>query len=184
MPLSARVALGDVSGLERRLHLLRERQQPQGVCDRRAALPHPFGDLLLSQPVQLHQVAVGARRLERGKILALKVLDQCELGGLTVVDVEHHHRDLAETRHFGGAPAAFAGDDRIEPVVRVPDDHRLYHAVLRDRGRQLGQRRLVEPLARLILSRLDVGDAHHPRRARALYAVVLEDRVHSAAQTL
>src|SRR5262249_27358185 len=65
-----------------------------------------------------------------------------------------------------GAPAALAGNQLIMARAQRPDDDRLDHAALRDRGGELVERLLGEVPARLVGVRLDVGDRQHGRPPR------------------
>src|SRR5207245_66750 len=62
----ARVARRQLPALELRLDRVREAEQPQRVRDRRPALPHPLGQLVLREPALVDQVAVRLRFLQRG----------------------------------------------------------------------------------------------------------------------
>ena len=65
------LAVGD-QPLDRR----RELEQPQGVGDRRAALAHPPGQVVVGELEVLDELLVGGRLLERVEVLAVEVLDQ------------------------------------------------------------------------------------------------------------
>src|SRR4030095_6017399 len=90
-------------------------------------------------------LALSSGRPQRREILARQVLDDADLHRIIVA---HQCRNAGQPRELGGAIAALAGHDH-ETVGRVLDDHRLQDAVLRDRGGELGERVVVEVLARL-----------------------------------
>jgi hypothetical protein len=95
--------------------------------------------------------------LERGKILALQVLDDADLERIVVA---HQRRDGGEPGQLRGAVTPLTGHDHVA-VARTLDDHRLQDAVLGDRGGELGERVRIEVLARLIRIR-----AHARERQR------------------
>ena len=94
----------------------RQTEQAQRVRDRRPALAHPPGDLVVGQLEVLDQLLEGRRLLERGEIVPVQVLDQRLLDRADVVGVAHDRRHGGETGSLGGAPAPLAGD-QLEPAV-------------------------------------------------------------------
>ena len=90
-------------------------QQAHGVGYGGPGLAHPLGRLLLGHVVLLHQRLVALSLLHGVQILPLEVLDHGQLHGLAVVGLDDDGRHLRQTRHPGGPPAPFAGDDLIVP---------------------------------------------------------------------
>ncbi len=105
------------------------------------------------------------RLFQRVQVLALDVLDNGDLEGAVVVQHPHQGRDRAEPGPLGGTPAPLTGDDLILGGLagRRPHQDRLQHALVADRGLQLGDLGFGEMPARLIgigVDQLD-GDLAH-----------------------
>src|ERR1700722_10290387 len=99
----------------------------------------------------LHQPAVAFCLFERGQVLALDILNERNLEGLTVVELANDDRDLVKLGELRRAPAALAGDDLVGAgVVRMATHQdRLQYAFVADRLGESLQRGLVEVAARL-----------------------------------
>ena len=133
-------------------------QQPQGVGHRAPGLAHPFRRLSLGHAVDLRQRPEAFRLLDGVQVLPLEVLDHGQLHGLLVVGLDDDRRDLVQSGHPGGPPAAFPGDDLIVPASQLTHRQGLDHAVLPDGLGQLLQLFLVEVFPGLVLIALDLRD--------------------------
>ncbi len=74
----------------------------------------------------------GNGQFDRIEILALNVFHDGELKNLLVVRIPNDHRNFGQIGQFGGAPAAFAGDDLKLVAADLPDDDRLDNAFALD----------------------------------------------------
>src|SRR5262249_29661744 len=92
----ARVALGELAGHDARAHARGEAQQAQAIRDGRAVLAEAIGERLLRVAVLLHETLERLRELDGVEILALDVLDECELERRARRDVLHDDEDLAQ----------------------------------------------------------------------------------------
>jgi hypothetical protein len=90
-----------------------------------------------------------------------------------VVGGAHHRRHDGEAGPPSGAPPALAGDELVLLIAGGAHEHRLQHADLADRRRQLRERLFVEVHTRLVGVGDDAPDrnvlqsrliAHHHRR--------------------
>ena len=130
-------------------HRLGQGQQPQQVGDVAAALAERLGQPLLGVAEAVHQLPVALRLLERVEVGALHVLDDRQLEHLGVGERAHHRRQRMHAGELRRPPAALAGDDLVvagDDRVRA-QDQRLDHALLADRGREVGEFLLVEVAA-------------------------------------
>ena len=123
-------------------------QQSQRVCHCRTTFANSPCDVLLRQLELIRQALVGTCLLHRIEVLALQILDECELQRLGIVSISHDHRDSGEAGATCGAKAALAGDE-LESAGGLADHQRLQKALFSDGGGQLVNRGLVEDLARL-----------------------------------
>ena len=149
---------------ERRLHARRQLEEPERVGDRRPALPHLLGHLLLRQADLLHEALVAERHLDRVEVLALDVLDDGHLEHGLRVRLADVARDAREPGAAGRPEPALARDQLVAAVPERPDRERLDDPELADRGGKLVERPLVEVLPRLVRVGadgldLEVGDA-------------------------
>ena len=138
------MAGGELSLLQEHRDLAAQLEQPQGVGDGGAALPHAERHHLLGEAVVLHKGLISPGLLQRIQVLPLQVFHQGQLLGLPVVGLHHPDGDVGESRQAAGPPAPLPGDDLIEPGVQPPDGDGLEQAVLGDGFRQLLQGRLVK----------------------------------------
>lgn len=107
------------------------------------------------------------------EVFALNVFDQRGLLTLDIIPLAHDGGNRRKIGQSGGAPAAFARDDGIAPIV-PRDENRRDHAVMADGLGQREQRVVVKLFARLITVRVDIPDGdfrhsvgRHGRRALA-----------------
>ena len=146
---------------QRRLHLVREREQPDRVGDGAAAAPDARGDRLLRQVELVGEAAEGEGLFQRAEVLALQVLDQRQLEqrlGRRFLDDDRHALEPGLAR---SQQTPLAGDELVRRAawLRGPaDDERLDDAVLADALGQLGDVRRVEDGAWLVRVRRDQVD--------------------------
>ena len=93
-----RVPGRELPAFELRLDRIREGQEAERVRDGRPTLPHALRDFLLGQGVDVHQVVVRLGFLERGKVLALQILDERELQPFLRPRLPHDDRHGLEPR--------------------------------------------------------------------------------------
>jgi hypothetical protein len=84
----------------------------------------------------------------------MEVLDERPLDETEIVGVPHNGWDDDKAGAACGAPPAFACDQLIRTIANRPDQYRLQHTDLPNRGGELCKCLLVEVHARLVL----VGD--------------------------
>ena len=169
------------------LHFVGEIEQAYRVGHRRTRFADAFGDLLLGHLELLGQRAIAFRFLDEIQILALQVLDQRDLQGLTVGHIHDDDRHLLELGILGGTKAALPRDQLI-PVTDPADEERLKDAALAYGMGQLFQTVGRNGLARLpralvnLLDRnlLDAGLALGRRFRRRR---VLDQRTQPASQS-
>ena len=82
-----------------------EVEKSDQVRDRRAVETQSAGQLVLSAAVAGEIVAERGGLLERVEVLALEVLDHCELADPLVVELQDPRRDLVQLRLDAGADA-------------------------------------------------------------------------------
>ena len=122
----AQPAVGD-----RGLDPLVELQEAERVGDRRPGSTDLPGDVLLGQPELLVELPEGVRFLDRVEVLALDVLDECELELLAIGELADHRGNSLESGEASGLDAALTGDDPVA-VERLGDEDRLEDAVVGD----------------------------------------------------
>ena len=98
----------------------------------------------------LDQLLVRGSLLEGSQILTVEVLHQRPFHGAKVVGGTHHRRHHGESGTSRSAPPPLTGDQLVTVIAHRPHQHGLQHTDLADRGRQLGQRLLVEVHTRLV----------------------------------
>ncbi len=81
--------------------------------------------------VTLNQLTVSLCLLEWIEVLALDVLDQCQLCRRRLVDIPNDCGDLMQLSSLGCTPATLPGDDHIAVAVGAKQD-RLQNSVLAD----------------------------------------------------
>src|SRR5262249_4388018 len=86
-------------------HFGGQAQQAQGVGDRRAVLADALSQRVLRVAVLFDQAIHRLGKLDRIEILALDVLDQRQLEGLSSRDVAPHHQHLLQVGALRGSPA-------------------------------------------------------------------------------
>jgi hypothetical protein len=137
----------------------RQPEQPQGVADRRPALAHAVGDLLMRQLEVVDQLPEGGGLLERSQVLPMEVLDQRLLHDGEVVGSPHQGGNRRQPGAAGRSPPPLAGDQLVAGGrLGGANQHRLQDTELLDACGQFGQRLFVEVHARLVRVRSDVAD--------------------------
>ena len=106
-------------------------EQSHEVGDRGAVKTNPLSDLFLLRTELGLKRAERVRLLQRIKVLALEVLDQCKDSRLLVRDFSGNHRHLGQPRQLGGAPAALTRDD-LHGSTGATNQNRLEHTALAD----------------------------------------------------
>ena len=150
------MADGDEAAFQQFEHRVRQSQQTQDVGQRTAALAQLAGGLLLRQAAAVHQLADARRLFHRVEVFALEVLHQRQLHRLLVGHILDDDRHLSESRHPAGTPAALTGYDEVAAGGPGPHRDGLQQTMLRDAGRKLCQRLVIEGLAGLAGVRLDL----------------------------
>ena len=139
-------------------HRLAEVQQTQGVGHGGAGFADTGGGVLLGQAIVVDELLIAAGLFHRVQVFPLQILHQRKLRDAAVVRLQDPDRDFQQAGHPGGAPAALAGNDLIIPVFEPAHDHRLDQAVPRNGGGEVLQALFIKALARLILTRLHLGE--------------------------
>src|SRR5690606_10176911 len=147
------------------LHRLGELEEPQQVGGRAARAADGLGRLLVRHAEFVEQPLYAGRLLHGIEVLALDVLDEAHGERRLVGHLAHHRGHFGEPGHLRRAPAPFARDELVATAFHGPDQHRLHEPLLADGRGEIGERRLVHPGPRLILSR---PDAAHGQRAQCL----------------
>ena len=137
---------------------LRQRQQAQQIRHRRAGLRQPLCHGLLGVAALLHQALNAHGGFDGVEVLALDVLDQCDL------HLGHHIHLADDAGHSvqtglpGRAPAAFAGNDAISATLHRRHQDGLQNALLLNGLGQLGNGLIRENMAGLIRIGVDITD--------------------------
>ena len=103
----------------------------------------------MSQSETVRERAVSLGLFDGVEVGALDVLDDGELGGLTVLGFHQDDGDVREAGEARGAEAAFAADELETTIAQLAADEGLDDAVCLDGVGELAQRVLIEGLARL-----------------------------------
>ena len=120
-------------------HRFAEVQQTQGVGHGGAGFADTGCGVLLGQAIVVDKLLIAAGLFHRVQVFPLQILHQRKLRDAAVVRLQ-------------------AGDDLIIPVFEPAHDHRLDQAVPRNGGGEVLQALFVKALARLILTRLHLGE--------------------------
>jgi hypothetical protein len=96
-------------------------------------------------------MGVAGSFLERIEVRALHILDDGDLEGFAVPRLDDDDGELVQPCPLGGAPAALASYDLVSvgDASDGEDDDRLDDPALLDRGGELIELRIVEPLSRV-----------------------------------
>lgn len=109
----ARVAFADRAGAERAQYNFRKLQEPERVRDRRAVFPDAFSDFLMRQAEIFFKAPIGLGGLDRRQVSALNIFDQREFKAFLIRSRSNDRGDHLQPGEFGGAQAAFAGDQEV-----------------------------------------------------------------------
>ena len=122
-----------------------------GVGDMAAALADDAGDVAVRIAVVRAELGVARGFLERVEIGALDILDDGDFERFAVAGLDDDDRDIVAPRPLRRPPAALAGDDLVGvgDAGNWADDDRLDDPALLDRGGELVEFGVVEPLARV-----------------------------------
>ena len=107
------MAGGDLPLGQQALDPGRELEESEDVGDRRPALPHPGGHLLVGVAELLDELLVRRRLLEGVQVLPVEVLHQGLLEAVRIVRHLDEHRDLLEPGPPGRPPPPLAGDELV-----------------------------------------------------------------------
>ena len=80
------------------------------------------------------------RLVERGEVLALKVLNHRNLDRLLIAHLFNDRGDHRERKRGDGTPASLAGNDLVVPTIERTDQNRLQDAVLTNACGQVVER--------------------------------------------
>ena len=125
------MADGDLALGEIHLDVLVEIEEAHGVCDGGAGFADAGGDFFLLEGEFLGEADVAGCFFNGIEIFALKVLDESHLEDVSVGGGALDDGDGGEAEFFGGAPAAFTGDEFVFPLNEACDEW-LDDAVLAD----------------------------------------------------
>src|SRR5262249_16873502 len=92
---------------------------------------------------------IGVGLVHRVQVLTLDVLDQGELRHLALADIAHHRGNSLETSQTSRAQAPLASHELIVAAGAAPHQDGLEDASRLDRRRELLNRLIVKPRARL-----------------------------------
>ena len=124
-----------LSNLRRRLG------QAKAVLDVAFVLANLLRELA-DRVAEVGHLAIHPGLLERGDVLALKVLDNRYLQGRLLIEVDHDGGDRLALGEPRGAPAALTGDQLVL-VADGPHEDGLQDAVFADAVGELGERILL-----------------------------------------
>ena len=175
---------GEAAIDEHFLHFLRQRQKPQEVGHRRAALAKALGDALLRKTRRLHQAPDAGGFFHGVEVVALKVFDQRRFEALLLVPIADDGGYLLKSRQPCGAKTALAGDDLVA-LARFAHDDGLQNAHGADGLGQFAQRRFLKALAGLAAVGVDVRQfqgAHLVAGCFAVFRRLAQKRAQAAAQ--
>ncbi len=114
------MAFGDFAPFERIFYPVREHEQSECVGDRNPRAADPFRYVGLREVELVDELSIGGRFLQRGKVRADDILDQCELQLGLKGDIHDDDWNFIQPRELRGAPAAFARDQNDTDPERRP----------------------------------------------------------------
>ena len=126
-----RMANGNPSITQQRLHRRRQFQQARRVRHRRAALADLGGDFLLRELKLSAELRVAERFFQRIQILALQVFDERQFQHGAVIGFAIDDGNFGKIQQLRRAPAAFAGDE-FKKSAAFAHNERLDDALLAD----------------------------------------------------
>ena len=136
--------------------LLGELVEEQAFVDRRARLADDAAKLLVGVLLLVLESPQGFALFDRGEILPLEILDQGDLGGVSLHADRRNHK---EARNFGRCVTALAGDDdQVGIALFHPEEQRLKDAVARERRGQILQGLRIHVLPGLVGVGLKIND--------------------------
>jgi len=137
-------------------NLLGQAHQGKGIADRGPGLAEDVTQLLLGVALLIQQALDGLRLFDDGEVLALKILDQGDLG-VVPFDVDGGEDEEADL--LGRQVAALTGDDEeVGALIGDPEEKGLEYPVLLDGGGQLGEGIGLDDLPGLFGVRLEIND--------------------------
>jgi hypothetical protein len=117
----------------------------------------------------------------------LKVFDQGQLSGFTIICLNHNRRKHGALEKLDGSESTLTSDQLPLEATRVPrgtDNNRLHQARALNGVRQLLQRTLIEFRSRLIPIRLNLVDLNQLNPRRTPFFGDLSGRYSTAHRTL
>jgi len=155
---------------QQKLDIPGEPKKPQHVRDGCAVLARALCNLLVAEFVVAHQALERVGNLDRVEVLALDILDECDLHEAIIGVILDNDWDLREAGDLGGAPSAFTGDQLVATDGRAHDQG-LDDAVLANGLSEFSQAVCLETAARLERVWVDLinRNAQGPWGRRRLY---------------
>ncbi len=162
---------------------LRELEQPQGVRDGGAVLPHGDGDGFVGETEFVYQPVKGLGFLQGVEICPQEVFDKRENRRVLISGIPDDDGYILEAGFLGGPPSALAGDDLVAPV-RLSCHDGLNDTALADGGNEALVLLRVEILSRLVAIRHQLLDAarHENRLVADLFQQVGEHGAQAFSQ--
>lgn len=105
-------------------HFLRQRQEAQGICDRRAAFADTQADILLAQVENIDQSLISLRLFNRVEILTLNILNERQLRQVRVIGLTDNGANGFRAEGFARTEAAFPGNQLIA-IAAATKNNRL-----------------------------------------------------------
>ena len=147
---------------------VRELEQSHRVGHGGAALADPASHLLLRESELLGELVIRRCLLEDAEVLTMEVLHQGLFEREAVLGRSHDRRNALETGELRRTPPSFSGDQLVGLWAGLTHQDRLEHAHRLDRGRESGQRLVVEECTGLERVGLDLDDRQLPELGIAL----------------
>lgn len=160
------VADADLAAGDEDLDIGVEFEQAHGVGDTGAGFADAFGDVVLLHGEFFGEADVAGGFFDGVEVFALKVFDEGHFEHVAIGGFADDNGDGVEAEFFGGAPAAFAGDE-FEVVADLADDEWLDDAVLADGFDEFIERGFDEVGAGLERAWGDAVDGHFAGAAGA-----------------
>jgi hypothetical protein len=145
------MAFGNFFAFHSLLHASGEAEQPQRVGDGGTVLSHFAGDFIMGQCEFIDQARISLCPLNGVQVFALNILNDCKFKLFLLSSTANDSRHGLKPGQFGGAQAAFPGNQRV--LIRSfcgDDDQRLDDAMFPNGTSQIIQSIAIEINARLM----------------------------------